>query len=487
MVERLAEVDQVIFDKTGTLTEDAAVLLDMVMQVEGDQRARLMGLLAMVEEQSRHPIARPFAGFARPFPTEAMPRIESLAIVPGCGVDAEIRGPGDWGTGGLGDWGTGGPILRLRIGRPEWLGHIGTEAEEHLLPQLRAVEGHRIDFEVNGELAGVARVAERLRDAVPEALSGLRNLGLDVDVLTGDTAERTAALGLSADGTGLLPEDKRSHIVKARQAGHKVLMVGDGINDAPALAAAHVGVALASGTDLANRAASITLYHGDLRVLPWAIALSRSAMRTVQRNLLQALLYNIVGVMLAACGVLHPVAAALLMLASSLMVAWSSVRIGSSPELSRCVDSTCGSQSWFVVRALARESGQNGLKPALQPIDLDRWKAVGHGLALALQGFIFLLLLELSTPVAVAVAIGFIVLGIMTAWSWYRRPGLSHGWDMAYGMLNFGNLGMLLGWWADNHFTPLHDAGCCACAEAVREGLFRPWMWIGMLAGTTWR
>ncbi|MBX9580362.1 MAG: HAD-IC family P-type ATPase, partial [Gemmataceae bacterium] len=268
-------------------------------------------------------------------------------------------------------------------------------------------------------------------------------------VLTGDAPGRAEALGLPPARAGLFPDDKRRHVEELTAAGGQPLVVGDGINDAAALAAAHVGVALASGTDLAVGAADATLYHVDLRVLPWAVELSRAAVRAVRRNLHRAVAYNLIGMALAAGGVLHPVVAALLMVASSLSLLFTATGFG-VPE--HCPRPEVGS------------------RPPLA-------RAVVHGLALALQGVFFLLMLGTAPWGLLA---GFGLAGILVGYVWYRWAAIPHALDMAAGMLTLGNLGMLVGWWADAGFGPL-PAGCCACAAG--DGVFRPWMWVGMLVG----
>src|SRR5207244_1983003 len=127
-------------------------------------------------------------------------------------------------------------------------------------PHLRS-HGQRVDVAIDGELAVVAVVVERLRESVPEMLAGFRRLGVRAEVLTGDTAERAAALDLSPTRAGLLPDDKRARVEELTRVGRKPLMIGDGINDASAIASAHAGIALSSGTDLAVGASALTLYH----------------------------------------------------------------------------------------------------------------------------------------------------------------------------------------------------------------------------------
>ncbi|MFO0799486.1 MAG: HAD-IC family P-type ATPase [Gemmataceae bacterium] len=318
--------------------------------------------------------------------------------------------------------------------RPTWL-----------TPHDESRFDHRVAVSVDGELAAVAVVAERLRDSAADSLAAFDRLALPVEVLTGDAAARAAALGLPAAHGGLLPADKLARVQALAAAGRRPLMVGDGINDAAALAAAHAGVALASGTDLAVAASDATLYHGDLRVLPWAVELCRAGVRAVRRGLAAALAYNVVGVALAAAGYLHPVAAVLLMVLSSATLVRFAGRVGVRPACT------------------ARREAPSGVG-----------RGVVHGVAVALQGLLLALLTGATAAVAgVTVAAAVVLGGLLAAW-WVKRPALSHGADMAFGMLTVGNLGMLAGWFADGGFAPPACARCCTGAE--------PGMWLGMLA-----
>ena len=415
-VERLAGVDVAFFDKTGTLTEDRFAILDIETTATGDERVKVLGWVSAVEAQCNHPVAKPFAPLPR-----ADVVVEALTVVPGCGVAATIREPD-------------GATHAVRIGRPEWvvfeagLCEVGSLGEgEDFRPHRGQPQNLRVAVSIDGELAAVATLAERLRDSVPEAVAAFREMGIPVEVLTGDTR---AALDLPAR-TGMLPDDKRRAVEEAHASGLRPLVVGDGINDAAALASAHLGVALSGGTDLAVGAADVTLYHGDLRVLPWAVALSRSAIELVHRNLRRALCYNVVGMALAAAGVLHPVVAAVLMVVSSLSLVFSSSRVGVIPD--HCF-------------------------APVQPRDVRTLTlAAVHGAALALQGLFF--------------GPAFAVAGVLLAVVWYRLKSIPHWVDMCVGMLTLGNLGMLLGWYADNGLR------VCHCASAV-------WMWVGMLVGS---
>jgi hypothetical protein len=203
-------------------------------------------------------------------------------------------------------------------------------------------------------------------------------------------------------------------------------------------------------------AADATLHHDDLRVIPWAIELSREAARTMRRCLHRAVAYNLIGMTLAACGLLHPIAAVALMVVSSVSLVFSATRLGAYPY-------QCHAPMSRGNERLAR---------------LSAFRAAGHGLTFTLQGVLFVLLLNASQEVAALLVGSFAFVGLIVAYHW-RRWAVPHALDMCIGMLSFGNLGMLFGWWADNGFAALSNDGCCHCATA---GMMRPWMWLGMLA-----
>jgi hypothetical protein len=435
VIERLAEVDCVLFDKTGTLTEEQLTVADIATRATEAERFRLLGWLAAVEAQCEHPVARAFARIAAP----SVVTILELRTVPGAGVIARFRSEN-------------GSEHRLRVGRPDWLESAHRPEEAILLAGLRVNNGLRIDVELDGQLAAIAILAERLRAGSRDALGELQALGLPVTVLTGDTGERTAAMALMTPArTSLLPEDKRSIVAHLVRSGARPLFVGDGVNDASALAEAHASVSLASGTDLANEVADATLHHGDLNVVPFALVLCRQAVASIRWNLNRAILYNLVGITLAAFGLLHPVVAALLMMASSLLVAWSSGCLG-----------TLGDYRDVPSRFLV------GWRPMLV--------ACGHGLALVGQGILIAALLDLDHTPAQWVAAGFAIAGCCVGWLWYQWEQIPHWLDMSIGMATFANLGMLVGWWADLGFGP---AGVCSCG--CKDPLVGIGMWAGML------
>jgi heavy metal translocating P-type ATPase len=441
LIKRLASVDQVLFDKTGTLTEDQMVLVDLVTSVAGTERARLLGWLAAVEAHCNHPVAR---AFARVLPTNDTPRVTilNLQTVPGAGVIAELRSED-------------GIEHRLCVGRPDWLQSERRPEITGLLSDLRTASGQRIDVELDGRLAAIAILNEQLRSSSKTALLGLEQLGLPITVLTGDTAERTAAVGLAKCAqTSLSAEDKRRAVIDLVSKGGHPLFVGDGVNDASALAHAHASVSLASGKELANAVADSTLYNGDLNALPFAVSLCRQAVTTIRSNLTLAVIYNLAGITLAALGLLHPVVAAVLMMASSLLVAWSSSRM--------------------------RRVGIDRRRPDL--METHGWRpilmAAGHGLAFALQGLLFASLLGLSTsdPHARWVLAGFTIAGCALGWLWLEWERMPHSFDMTIGMLTLGNLGMLFGCWADFGFAPIKACSCSCTAPSEGFG-----MWLGML------
>jgi heavy metal translocating P-type ATPase len=438
VIGRLAAVNRVLFDKTGTLTEEQMALVDLATLASATERTRLLGWLAAVEAHCRHPVAK---AFAQVIPAADLPAvtIRSLRTVPGSGVVAELHCDD-------------GMVHQVRIGRPQWLESASRPEVAKLLADLRVTDGQRIDVELDGRLAAIAILNERLRASTHDALHELGRLGLPVTVLTGDSAERAAAVGLASFAhTSLSPEDKRQRVVDLLGQGGRPLFVGDGINDASALAHAHASVSLASGTDLANAVADATLFQGDLTALPFAIGLCWQALGTIRWNIGRAVVYNLAGITLAALGLLHPVAAALLMLASSLLVAWSSSRMAT-------IESGC-------------------LCPEAKPV---RWRpglvAAVHGLAFALQGLLVAVLLDLAAPSARWTIAAFIIAGCGLGWLWFYWESMPHWLTMPLGMLTLGNLGMLLGCWLD-----LAATGTKACACGCTTPILGIGMGLGML------
>jgi len=201
---------------------------------------------------------------------------------------------------------------RVLVGKPGFLEGQGVQGLDKWREEAEALQGkgHTVIFvAVEGAVAGLLSVSDPIKDSTPEAIEALHGLGLTVHMVTGDS-ERTARtvakrLGIDRVDAGVSPEDKQKRVKALREEGRTVAMTGDGINDAPALAAAHVGIAMGSGTDVAIESAGVTLVKGDLRGIVRASRLSHAVMRNIRQNLFFAFVYNSLGVPIAA-GVLYP-------------------------------------------------------------------------------------------------------------------------------------------------------------------------------------
>lgn len=291
--ERLARSRRIFFDKTGTLTT-GEMQIASVRTAPGIREDDVLSLAAALEAGSEHPIARAVcAAYNRPLPS-----IAGFRAVPGRGVSAIVQGK------------------EARLGSAAFVGG-SPDAPVHL--------------SLDGIWQGALTLRDSLRPSAREAVAALQDRGLALEVLSGDTAGSVAVFGADFPGleaaAGLSPEDKRDRILAAARAGEHPVMVGDGINDAPALSSAAVAVTLASGTDLAREVADVTLLGGDLRKLPWLIALSERTLRTARTNLIWSFSYNTIGVGLAAAGLLHPLFGAVGMVLSSLLVVLRSQRL----------------------------------------------------------------------------------------------------------------------------------------------------------------
>ncbi len=308
-VERLAGVDTAVLDKTGTLTEATATLVDLVVDGEtAEGRRRALALLAAVERASGHPLASAFVGGEAGSSGEVV--VISARFLPAVGVEARLRVA------------AGARELLVRVGRPEALADEGQREDlANLRGRLRG-EGREVALVVDGQLMALARVCERQRASWPAALGEFARLGVRTVVMTGDAVERARAVAADEVLAELSPEEKLQQVRALQSAGRRVLFVGDGVNDAAAMAAADVSIAVASGAELAVEVGSASWSGGDLTALPAAVAQARATVQLIRSNLAFAAAYNLAGVGLAAAGMLHPVAAALLMTCSSLIVTW---------------------------------------------------------------------------------------------------------------------------------------------------------------------
>lgn len=289
-IERMRDIDTVVVDKTGTLTLGRPALTDF--SVEGISQDEALALVAGVEQLSEHPIAQAIVEGAKA--RGVSPRVaEAFEAVNGLGVQAEIDGK------------------RVLVGSRNFLMQHGadTQAWHHQAEAWRAEAKTVVFFAVNGVAAGIAAVADPIKESTPEAITTLKHLGVRIVMLTGDsrrTADAIARyLGIDEVLAEVLPTDKAGHVKRLQAEGRKVAMAGDGINDAPALAQADVGIAMGTGTDVAMESAGVTLVKGDLRGIERAVVLSRATMRNIRQNLVFAFGYNALGIPLAA-GVLYP-------------------------------------------------------------------------------------------------------------------------------------------------------------------------------------
>jgi Cu+-exporting ATPase len=301
-LERAGRIAVLAVDKTGTLTEGAPRVTDIVaLEATADEALRLA---AALEQGSEHPLARAILAQAG---AVDLPKVAEFEALPGHGVAGEVEG------------------RRLRLGSPEWTGAAGIARLEALQQAGKTVvalaEGTRV-------LALLA-VADALRPTSRAAVARLRARGIRVVMLTGDNPATAAAIaheaGIDEFRAGILPGDKAAAVNELKAGGGLVAMVGDGINDAPALAAADVGFAIGAGSDAAVEAADLTLVRSDLAAVDDAIELSRATLGKIRQNLFFAFIYNVLGIPLAAFGWLNPVVAGAAMAMSSVSVVSNSL------------------------------------------------------------------------------------------------------------------------------------------------------------------
>jgi len=289
-LERFAAVDTLVVDKTGTLTEGRPALVEVV--TEGMAEDELLSLVAALEAQSEHPLARAIVEGAneRGIP---LPEVESFDSITGKGISGRVAGRG------------------VAIGNVAMMQDAGadTAALSERADAARRKGQTAILVAVDGCATGLVAVADRIKATTPKAIAALHEEGLRIVMLTGDNAVTARAvasdLGIDEVVAEVLPADKQAAIRRLQSEGRVVAMAGDGVNDAPALAAADVGIAMGTGADVAVESAGITLVRGDLTALVTARRLSRATVRNIKQNLLFAFLYNGLGVPVAA-GLLYP-------------------------------------------------------------------------------------------------------------------------------------------------------------------------------------
>jgi Cu+-exporting ATPase len=316
ILESTRRVDTIVIDKTGTATT-GKMSLQSIDVAEGVSEAQALWLVGALQNGSEHPIGRAIAAAARELES-APAAVEDFANRPGLGVQGTVAG------------------RAIIAGRPALL-----ESADPSLALPPELERARLAAEAEGRTAiaaswdGAAQalfvVADRVKPCSREAVAQLRELGLHTILLTGDnaTTARSVAqrIGIDEVIAGVLPGEKADVVKRLQSQGRVVAMVGDGVNDAPALAQADLGMAIGTGTDVAIEASDITLVTGDLRLAPDALRLSRRTLRTIRVNLFWAFAYNVAALPLAAVGLLNPMIAGVAMAGSSVFVVVNSLRL----------------------------------------------------------------------------------------------------------------------------------------------------------------
>lgn len=345
-LERTRRLTTVVFDKTGTLTQAKMTVAALIPGPDSDED-ELVALVGAAEDPSEHPVARAVAAYARGR-LGSLPPAGSFVAQAGLGVHAVVDGHA------------------VVVGRPSLLEEWGIE-----LPDDLAVEAARseeagstvIAAAADGRLLGLIAVADRIKPTSRQAISELRALGLKTVMLTGDnerTARAVAAqVGIDTVFAGVLPEEKAAVLASLQADGEVVAMVGDGVNDAPALAQADLGMSMGAGSDVAIEAADVTLAAGDLRSVGVAIRLAQRTLRTIKANLVWAFGYNVVAIPLAVAGIVNPIVAAATMAFSSVFVVSNSLRLRRFEPARRS-------------RPLRQADGSDAQsRPSLRPWDVD--------------------------------------------------------------------------------------------------------------------
>ena len=310
-LEMTHKVDTVILDKTGTITNGTPVLTDVITDWE---QAEFLALVGSAEKQSEHPLAQAIVEGIKE-KAISFKDVSQFENIPGYGIKANVDGK------------------EVLVGTRRLMKKYNVEID----PVLEKMEGLEKQGKtamlaaVDGSYAGIVAVADTIKDTSTAAIKRMKEMGLEVIMITGDNKETANAIakqaGVDQIIAEVLPEGKAEEVKKLQAQGKKVAMVGDGINDAPALATADIGMAIGTGTDVAMEAADITLIRGDLNSIPDSILMSHKTMRNIKQNLFWALAYNSIGIPIAALGFLAPWLAGAAMAFSSVSVVLNALRL----------------------------------------------------------------------------------------------------------------------------------------------------------------
>ena len=312
-LENTRSIQTVVLDKTGTVTKGEPSLTDL--EVFGDfSENEVLQLVASAENQSEHPLAQAIVAGAKAEGVKLV-EVQSFEALPGYGIQAQIEGK------------------EIIVGTRKLMRSrkIDLVTSESIMEKLEVEGKTAMLLAIDQQLAGVIAVADTVKETSKEAIKRMKDLGLEVVMLTGDNQQTAEAIGkqvgISHVIAEVLPEEKSKQIQQLQQSGKKVAMVGDGINDAPALAVADIGMAVGTGTDIAIEAADVTLMRGDLNSVADAFIMSHKTMRNIKQNLFFAFFYNTIGIPVAALGLLAPWVAGAAMAFSSVSVVLNALRL----------------------------------------------------------------------------------------------------------------------------------------------------------------